>query len=106
MEPKFEELFHMHPECGFWYGRCELVTMHENSMRLRICTPKTLRNDLLWHFHDLPISGHQGVLKTRKRADMSLYYRPNFYRDISDYVKSCNKCEEKKNPSKKKRDIL
>lgn len=70
-KPKFEELFHMHPECRFWYGRWELLTVHEgvlcikwihgNSVRLRICTPKSLRNALLWHFHDSPISGHQGV---------------------------------------------
>lgn len=96
----------MHPECRFWYGRWELLTVHEgvlcikwihgNSVRLRICTPKSLRNALLWHFHDSPISGHQGVLKTKKRADQSSYYWPNFHRDIS----------EKKNPSRKKRHFM
>lgn len=60
----------------------------------------------MWHFHDSPISGHQGVLKTKKRADQSSYYWPNFHRDISDYVKSCDICEEKKNPSKKKRHFM
>lgn len=67
---------------------------------------KTLRNALLWHFHDLPISGHQGVSKTTKRVDLSSYFRSNFHREISDYVKSCNICEGKKNPSKKKRHFV
>lgn len=115
-EPNFEELFHIHPECRIWYGRWELLTVHEcvlciiwiegNSERLRICTHKTLRNALLWQFHDSPISGHQGVFNTKKRADPSSYYLSNFHRDISDYVKSCNIYEGKKNPVKKKRHFM
>lgn len=106
----------MHPECRFWYGRWELLTVHEgvlciewihgNSVRLRTCTSKSLRNALLWHFHDSPISGHKGVLKTKKRAEQSSYYWPNFHLDINDYVKSCDICEEKKNLSKKKRHFM
>lgn len=40
-----------------------MLKIQGDSERLRILTPKILRNALLWHFHDSLISGHQADLK-------------------------------------------
>ena len=116
VKPKFESISHLHPEYKFWLGRWELLTVcngvlcikwiEESATRLRICTPKVLRSIILWYLHDSPTSGHQGIQKTINRADMSSYYWPNFHRDITDYVNSCDICEEKKNPPRKKRHFM
>lgn len=46
-----------------------MLKIQGDSERLRIFTPKTLKNALLWHFHDSYISGHQADLKENVYMD-------------------------------------
>ena len=74
----------------------------------------TLRDDLLWfqnrlvlpassqfkthlirEFHDTPVGGHSGVLRTYKRIAASFYWA-GMKRDIHDYIRKCDVCQRNK----------
>ena len=115
-KPTHQELSHLHSECKFWHARWELLQIHEGVMciqwidhakiRLRICIPESLREDVMWHLHDAPTSGHMGIRRTLLRAVDSSYYWPGMKQYVRDYVRSCDICEERKNPGRKKRNYM
>uniref|UniRef100_A0A2N9FZS8 Reverse transcriptase n=1 Tax=Fagus sylvatica TaxID=28930 RepID=A0A2N9FZS8_FAGSY len=74
----------------------------------------TLRDDLLWfqnrlvlpassqfkthlirEFHDTPVGGHSGVLRTYKRIAASFYWA-GMKRDIHNYIRKCDVCQRNK----------
>ncbi len=59
----------------------------------RIVVPPSHRPLLLAEAHDAKVSGHHGVDKTYKRL-AELYYWPTLYRDVHDYVTSCENCQQ------------
>ena len=60
----------------------------------------------MWHLHDAPTSGHMGIQRTILRAVNSSYYWPGMKQFVRDYVKSCDICEERKHPGRKKRNYM
>lgn len=70
-----------------------MYSLGEN--RLRICNPKILREDVMWHLHDATTSGHIGIYRTLQRASRSSYYWPGMKQCVRDYVKFCQICEER-----------
>ena len=50
---------------------------------------------LLQEFHDSPIRGHSGVLRTYKRLAQQFYW-PSIYWVVQDYVTSCKVCQRTK----------
>ena len=115
-KPTHQWLSHLHSECKFWHARWELLQIHEGVMciqwidhakiRLRICIPGSLREDVMWHLHDAPTSGHMGIRRTLLRAVDSSYYWPGMKQYVRDYFRSCDICEERKNPGRKKRNYM
>nr|CAN75226.1 hypothetical protein VITISV_035857 [Vitis vinifera] len=50
---------------------------------------------LLREFHDSPIGGHSGVLRTYKRLAQQFYW-PSMFQIVQDYVSSCDVCQRVK----------
>jgi hypothetical protein len=53
--------------------------------------PSSLRAEVLFRAHDLPMSGHLGVEKTWRRIRRYCFW-PGMYKDVLAYVLSCRKC--------------
>ncbi|KAF2310558.1 hypothetical protein GH714_014456 [Hevea brasiliensis] len=49
-------------------------------------------HQLLKEFHDSPIGGHSGVLRTYKRLAQQFYW-PSMHRSVKDHVASCEVCQ-------------
>ena len=100
-------------EGKFLYSRWELLEVKQGVLgikwienggeRFRICIPKKLRNVVMWSFHDAQTAGHLGVRRTLDKINKSQYYWPHQRRYVNDYVSSCDICEERKNPTRKRR---
>ena len=115
-KPDYQQISHLNSECKFWHARWELLQIQnsvlcirwveETEERLRICTPRQMRDDVMWYLHDAPTSGHMGIQRTIQRAKNSSYYWPGMNQYVRDYVKSCYVCEERKNPARKKRTYM
>ena len=43
--------------------------------------------------HDIPQSGHQGISRTKKRITREFFWR-GLYKDINNFVKSCDICQK------------
>lgn len=50
---------------------------------------------LLKEFHDSPLGGHSGVLRTYKRLAQQFYW-PSMYQSIQKYVAACGTCQRMK----------
>lgn len=57
--------------------------------------PKDNVGDLLKQFHDQPTGAHLGIFKTHKRLALHYFWK-NMYKDVENYVKSCETCKEYK----------
>lgn len=57
--------------------------------------PKPKRNIVIGQFHDPPLAGHLGVLKTYKRVCEKFYW-PKLKSDVARYIRNCLKCAEHK----------
>lgn len=66
----------------------------------QIYIPTFLRQQLLHHYHDEPLSGHLGRYKTYKRLQ-ALVYWPIISLDVRDYVQCCQVCQLHKPNSRK-----
>ena len=80
--------------------------IQNDSIQLKICTPRSLRDIILWYLHDSQTAGHMGVKKTTAKALNSSYVWPRMRQFVTDYVQSCDICEEQKNPQRKKRSLM
>ena len=112
-KPSISSISFLGFESKFLYARWELLTVKQGVLcikwidsdgeRFRICVPRNLRDNVMWNFHDAQTAGHMGVRRTLDKINKSQYYWPHLRKSVHDYVTSCNICEERKHPSKKKR---
>lgn len=115
-KPPTSEVTNFDPECKFWYNRWEILEIYQRvlcikwveieNVKLRICTPKNMRDVVMWYLHDSPVSGHLGIQRIIRKMNQSSYYWPKIREFVTDYVKSCHVCEERKNPQRKKRSAM
>lgn len=63
----------------------------------KLCVPKYLRSQILEENHSSITAGHLGIKKTISRIQ-KFYYWPGIFRDVKQFVKSCNSCLEHKIP--------
>ena len=65
-----------------------------NRASARIFVPEdiVLRYKIIYEFHDTPIQGHFGRLKTTERVSRYFYW-PDLEATVDKYVKSCDKCQ-------------
>ena len=71
---------------------------------VQICVPKELRRPFLYSLHGMPISGHDGVERTRARLE-AMYWWKGYKRDVKAWVGSCFYCQKRK-PNKPARNGL
>jgi Integrase zinc binding domain len=71
----------------------------------QLVVPASGRARVLEQYHDAPISGHNGIVKTMQRI-LRRYYRPGLRRYVTDYVKRCIECQRYKPSSQKLSGLL
>jgi hypothetical protein len=58
----------------------------------QVVLPEKYRNEVLKLAHDLPMSGHMGVRKTKDRI-LKHFFWPSLHKDVAEYVRSCHTCQ-------------
>ena len=68
--------------------------------KTRVVVPRDqeIHHKLLVEFHDSKLAGHSGVLRTYRRLAQQFYW-PNMYKDVQDYVSTCEICQRTKSES-------
>ena len=113
-KPTYNEFTNKGPCYKNWMQNWELLDVRnnmlcyywqdsENKRRWRICTPKALQAYVLWHLHDSPVGGHQGISRTCNLAKLCPFFWPKMNQNVRDHVRTCDICEEKKQPPRGKR---
>ena len=67
-----------------------------------LAVPTSLREDVLLCYHDGPGGSHFGFDKTYLSIKAK-YYWPKLYRDVENYVKSCDPCQKASRAYKKRK---
>ena len=68
------------------------VYQHGNKVYKQIVVPKKYRQEVLRIAHDIPMSGHLGIKKTKERI-WSDFVWPGICRDVRNYCASCDICQ-------------
>ena len=71
-----------------WQGELDTGRQFE-----QIVVPMKCRSAVLCLANDIPLSGHLGVEKTKDRI-LKNYYWPGIFKDVANYVKSCDTCQK------------
>lgn len=58
----------------------------------QVVVPKKYRKQLMQVAHDIPLGGHMGNRKTRKRLLQNFFW-PGMFKDVADYCRSCPQCQ-------------
>ena len=61
----------------------------------KLITDSDLKENILKEYHDTPVGGHQGVIRTYKRLKQR-YIWPNMIKDIANYIKKGSACQKNK----------
>jgi len=72
-----------------------------SDMITQICVPRTMRRTILYSVHGLPVSGHDGVLRTQMRLRRHFHW-DGMLKDCKKWVKSCLYCQRRKRPRPKR----
>ena len=70
-------------------------TDNPSSKLLKLCIPKIMIKNVLHELHNDVKSGHPGINAMFRNAK-ELYYFPQMYSIISEYVKNCSICQRLK----------
>lgn len=116
-KPIWTDISPKSPELKYWIGKWDILDIQNNvlcikwyqsdrDVRWRVCIPDDMTNEIMWHIHDAPTSGHFGITKTLEKAKMCPYYWRNMSTTVQDYVSSCEICGEYKNPPNSKRHAM
>ena len=74
------------------YRAPDVMASEEWSVVHQVVVPKLYRNEIMAMAHDLPLSGHLGVRKTKDRI-LRQFFWPGINKDVQDYCKSCHTCQ-------------
>jgi transposase InsO family protein len=72
-------------------------TLGKRGIRLRLCVPKELREEIMEACHSDKWSAHLGITRTQHRLE-ERYYWPRMAQNIRSYVRSCRSCQTRKTP--------
>ena len=76
-----------------WQIEGDLVLKEE---KVYIPKDKELRSEIIWLYHDVPVTGHGSWWKTMELIIRN-YWWPGVTRDMSKYVEECDLCQRMKN---------
>ena len=71
----------------------------------KLVIPQEHRQEVLQECHDRPEAGHFGREKTAKTL-ATYYFWPQFYRDVEEYVKRCQVCQQIKVDQRKQYGLM
>lgn len=71
----------------------KLTTRKNGNTKQLPWIPNSMIFEILYAFHDHPMSGHFGISRTYSKIK-DKYYWPNMHTTIRDYVRSCVKCAQ------------
>lgn len=71
------------------------ISVNLTTDELKIITDNDKINEILKHYHDSFIGGHQGVNRTYARLKLQ-YYWENMRKTIKSYIKKCESCQKNK----------
>ena len=81
-----------------------LIRQHKLKSGLRaieqVVLPSCLRQIVLESLHDSPFAGHFGEKRTGTRVQLR-YYWPGYLEEVSEWCKTCDVCQKRKNPKSK-----
>ena len=72
-----------------------LDTMDPDASECKQVVPEEFKECVLYEAHCLPSSGLMGIEKTAARIGRELYWK-EYYRDVVDYLRSCDLCQRYK----------
>ena len=70
----------------------------ENSDDLYLVIPPTITKEVMGLCHDIPVSGHQGITRTKARVKQKFHWY-GMSKDIVNYVSTCAACNRNKKPT-------
>ncbi|KAF8764472.1 Transposon Ty3-I Gag-Pol polyprotein like [Argiope bruennichi] len=73
---------------------------HVGDFRKQIVIPKEFRARIMSLIHE-NTSGHLGVTKTKDKLGRHFFW-PKCYKDVEEYVRSCDSCQRAGKPNEKK----
>ena len=114
-EPVQKDLFLCSPTVKYFFN-CRKQLVCQNGLLLYkweevsvdgllLMVPEKLKNEVISYNHDLPLTGHMGIVKTIARVKQSLMWY-GLTKDVELYVKSCSFCNKNKRASVKTKAAL
>ena len=114
-EPMQKDLFLCSPTVKYFFN-CRKWLVCQNGFllykweevsgdRLLLMVPEKLKNKVISYNHDLPLTGHMGIVKTIARVKQSFMWY-GLTKDVELYVKSCSFCNKNKRASVKAKAAL
>ena len=62
-------------------------------MIVRRCVPEEEMGSVIYHCHSAPYGGHASESKTQAKIVQAGFFWPNMFKDVHEYVKSCDPCQ-------------
>jgi hypothetical protein len=73
------------------------LTKKDDDFQLKLAVPQVIVPYILSLYHDSLIACHQGIVKVAATIKQRFYF-PKLYQLVTDYIKTCRKCQQMKKP--------
>ncbi len=87
---------------GVWYRK---VPLRNKGGKYQLVVPQSMRTNFMHYYHDNPLGGHLGQLKTLLKI-IEVSWWPSVRRDVWQYIKSCEVCQKYKPSNTKPSGLL